>query len=1324
MRAVPQAVKHYSGDEDKPLLMARHGSIGEFNAESEDWVSYTERLIQYFVANSIPEDGDTRRAILLSSCGVSTYQLIRNLVAPGKPTDKSFTEIVALVKDHHQPRPSTIVQRFNFHTRTQKPGESISVFVAQLRKLSEFCDFKDTLEDMLRDRLVCGCKDKRLQCKLLAEKDLTFTQALSIAKATETAEKEARDLQETTTAPVNSLQGGRKTCVKKPLTLTQALPQKASVMICHRCGGKHKATDCKFREAECHFCKKKGHIARACRNKQKSQTQTRTHQLFTDTTETADKDEYSLYHTQSQGTTPPIMVTLQVDGRDLTMELDTGATLSIVSEKTYKSLFSPDAAPKLKASEAELKTYTGEVLKILGEITVAVSYRDQSANLCLLVIAGDGPSLMGRNWLSHIRLDWKQLNQLNHVKATLACQQILDKHATLFKDELGSVQGVTAKFHINSDAQPKFFKPRPVPYALQSKVEDELSRLESAAIIKPVKFSYWAAPIVPVVKPDGSIRICGDYKVTINQASKTDTYPLPKIEDLFASLSGGQLFSKLDLASAYQQIHLEEESKEYTTINTHKGLFCYNRLPFGVASAPSIFQRVMDNILQGLKHVCVYLDDILITGPTEEAHLQNLDTVLTRLESAGMRLKRNKCAFLLPTVEYLGHKISAQGLQPTDEKIRAINNAPAPTDISQLKSFLGLINYYCKFLPNLSNTLAPLYRLLQKTMKWKWGLEQQKAFQTAKQSLTSDCLLVHFDPSKRLILACDASPYGIGAVLSHRMEDGSDKPIAFSSRTLAPAERKYSQLEKEGLAVVMGVKRFHQYLFGREFTIISDHKPLQHLFSESRVTPTLASARIQRWSLTLAAYNYKIQFKPGSQHSNADMLSRLPLPDSPAQIPIPGETILLLDMLNSLPVTAENIKQWTSRDPVLSRVRDMLLQGWQFTNDPDFKPYQRRKDELSVHNGCVLWGSRVVVPPPGRVKITKELHEGHPGVNRMKALARSFVWWPQLDSELENLVQSCEECQTFRHLPPVVPLQPWEWPQRPWARLHIDYAGPFLGKSFLILVDAHSKWIEVKTVTNVTSAVTIEHLRCIFATHGLPEMLVSDNGTVFTSAEFATFTKQNGIRHMKSAPYHPASNGLAERAVQTFKAYMKKATNGTIDTRVSRFLSQYRITPHSTTGISPAEMLLGRRPRTRLDLLIPDVNSKVQFRQLSQKSHHDQRARERAFQPGDTVSVRNFSENNWMPGVIEKASGPLSYQIKLEDGRIVRRHIDHILARPRTETSNLMTNDDWINLPDVNQGNNTASNSQNTPDASSQPPLRRSTRPSIPPKRYGQDNTT
>ena len=283
--------------------------------------------------------------------------------------------------------------------------------------------------------------------------------------------------------------------------------------------------------------------------------------------------------------------------------------------------------------------------------------------------------------------------------------------------------------------------------------------------------------------------------------------------------------------------------------------------------------------------------------------------------------------------------------------------------------------------------------------------------------------------------------------------------------------------------------------------------------------------------------------------------------------------------------------------------------------------------------------------------------------------------------------------------------------------MHVDYAGPLLGRQFLILVDSHSKWIEVKPVTNPTSAATIEHLRSIFATHGLPEMLVSDNGSVFTSSEFENFTKRNGIRHVRSAPYHPASNGLAERAVQTFKAFIKKETNGTIDTRVSHFLSLYRTTPHSTTGIVPAVMLLGRRPRTRLDLLIPDMSGKVQQRQQAQKTNHDKTTKERTFQTGDSVSVCSFPGDTWVQGTIEKPSGPLSYYVKLQDGRLIRRHIDHILARAATPPEVSQPSEDWTELPDVAQESSTTTSQQVIPA------LRRSSRPSMPPKRFGQSAT-
>ncbi|KAJ8333939.1 hypothetical protein SKAU_G00412580 [Synaphobranchus kaupii] len=287
---------------------------------------------------------------------------------------------------------------------------------------------------------------------------------------------------------------------------------------------------------------------------------------------------------------------------------------------------------------------------------------------------------------------------------------------------------------------------RVIPYTLRPKVEAEIDRLSEQGVISPVKFSDWATPIVPVVKKNGDVRICGDFKVTINPALCVEHYPIPRIEDLFASLSGGQHFSKIDLSNAYLQILVEEESRKYLTITTSKGLFCYNRLAFGITSAPAIFQRAMDQVLQGLPNVHCYLDDILVTGQNHHQHLKNLDAVLERLEEFGLRVQKGKCEFFKDSLEYLGHVIDARGLHTSPEKVRAMVDAPAPTNVSQLRSFLGIINYYGRFIHNLSAILNPLNALLCKGKQWNWSSECAMAFEKAKEQLLSSRVLTHYDP--------------------------------------------------------------------------------------------------------------------------------------------------------------------------------------------------------------------------------------------------------------------------------------------------------------------------------------------------------------------------------------------------------------------------------------------------------------------------------------------------------------------------------------------------------------------------------------------------
>ena len=1266
------------------MTTAQFGILKEFYPDSESVKIYLERVQLYFEANGVPEDKQV--PILLSSIGSSTYTLLSDLLAPAVPKSKTLAEITEVLKKHYEPKRAVIAERFHFHKRDQAMGESIADYDAALRRLATHCKFEGYLNDALRDRFVCGLRNEAMQRRLLGEADLTYSKAMELAQAMEAAEKNARTFKGTEPA-IRRVQGRptHRAQVKKP---------------CTRCGKPgHTAHECRFRDAECHACGKKGHIASACRSKPQARPQRKgtqltyrnkirpqgTHALHEEkqVTENTDSEaeEFPLFKF-NEPSSNPIEIQVKINDQSLTMEVDTGAAVSIISDSTRKKLF-PHL--KLQPSKLILKTYTNERMQIVGQLNVYVQYGEQRKPLALVVVSGDGPNLFGRNWLKYIRLEWHRIATVRTKPQQL--QTLLQEHQSLFKNELGTVQPYRATLHVQPNAKPRFFKPRPVPFAIKDAIGQELDRLEKQGIIRRVDHSEWAAPIVAVPKKDGRFRLCGDYKVTINQVLEVDQYPLPNPEELLATLANGTLFSKLDLSQAYLQLQLDESSTPFVTINTHRGLYQYTRLPFGVASAPAMFQKLMDTVLQGIPGVVCYIDDILVTGTTQSDHLRNLEEVFQRLERHGFRLKKEKCTFLANSVEYLGHQIDCEGIRALPSKTEAIVNAPTPTNVHQLRSFLGLLNYYGKFIRNLSTIIHPLNTLLQAKHTWKWTQECAKAFKKAKDQLTSAKVLVHYDPTLPIIMAADASAYGIGAVISHISPDGSEKPIAFASRTLTPSERNYAQLEKEALSLIFGVKKFHRYLYGRKFKLVTDHKPLTAILGPKKGIPSLAAARLQRWAILLSAYDYEIVFKPTQAHSNADGLSRLPLRVEDSESKPEEVSIFNVAQVQALPVTFQQVRSATRRDPVLSKVATYARTSWPDKVPEELKPYYSRQHEIGLESGCVMWGIRVIVPRSLQRRVLESLHETHPGATRMKAIARSYLWWSGLDKDIEDQAKACLACQEQKSSPAVAPLHPWIWPTAPWKRVHVDFAGPFLDKMFLIVVDAHSKWPEVIPMSSTTAPKTIAALQSLFAKYGLPEQLVSDNGSQFTSEEFAHFMKANGIKHIHSAPYHPSSNGLAERFVQTFKRAMKAGVKdgNPLSVRLAQFLLCYRSTPHATTDSSPSELFLQRKIRTRLDLIKPDLETFVASKQAHQKKHHDSHAKYRQLSPGQLVMARDFrSTSKWFPGVIVVRTGPLSYTVKLENGKIIRRHIDHLRDRsaPSTVTSADTTTQDFESFQD------------------------------------------
>ena len=1269
------------GDEGPRVI---YGHIEPYQT-GQDWNEYIERLEQYFEANSITDEGK-KKSMFLTLIGPQTYSLVRNLVSPALPKDKTFDEMKTSLENHLCPKPLVIAERFKFHRRDQREGELCSKFLAELRRLTEHCNFGNFLQDALRDRFVCGLKDERIQRRLLSEKDLTLQKALEIATAMETAAKDSSEIKHNPVDPkVNKIQTATPKQAKKP---------------CYRCGGQHAPHTCRFQSETCNYCRKTGHLYKMCLKRKSDEKKgklaqsadkaskpqgskpqakgqndvKKKHQShFVDFDDTPDEyddhDDYHMYFLQTPriANTEPITVSMEVNDHASLFEVDTGSSVSILNKSTFDS-----SGAELLPWKHKLRTYTDEQVPILGCSSVKVEYEGQVKELSVLVSPDNGPNLFGRDWLQHIKLDWQKaitpIQRMNYIaKDNIKLKEVLTQYSDVFKKELGTFKGAKAKIYVDPEAQPKYYKPRPLPFVLKPKVEKALDKLENEGTMSPVEFSEWAAPIVPIEKPNGEVRICGDFKVTVNQVSKLDNYPIPKTSDLLTTLSGGQKFTKLDMSQAYQQLLLDDESKPYLTINTHKGLFRYNRLPYGVKSAPGIFQRIMENLLQDIPFVIVRMDDILISGKDDDDHLLNLAEVLKRIMEAGLRLNLEKCLFFQDEVVYCGRKVNKDGIQIESEKIRAVAEAPPPENVKELRSYLGMVNAYREFLPNISSVLAPLHLLLQKGQKWKWEHDQIEAFSRSKEMLQSADLLVHYDMNKELVMSCDASEYGIGSVLSHReyRPDGTavEKPIDMVSRTLAPAEKNYSMPEKEGLAVIFGLKKFHQYIYGRKVYIYTDHKPLLGLLGENKPVPPLASARLQRWALTLSAYDYELNYRKGGENSPADAMSRLPVTDTqPKKVPVPCETVNLIDFIDQTPVTSVQIKKWTAKDPLLSHALYLTMHGWpEKCPSEELRPYWIRRNELSTHDGCLLWGNRIIVPPQGRKTLLHQLHESHPGVVRMKSLARSYMWWPNMDSNIEDTVRECHPCQENQKSPPSVPIHPWERPREAWSRIHLDYAGPFMGKMFLVIVDAYSNWVDVHITNGSTSSVTIEKLQITFANQGLPELIVTDNGPCFTSDEFENFCEKNGIKHITSPAYHPASNGLAEKTVQFLKTGLKKMSTaaGSLQSKVSKLLFTYRTLPHSVTGITPAELNMKRKMRTKFDLLYPNVNEKVRKYQ-SKMQDSGKPNTPRHFNVNDNVYVLN--DGKWLPGKVFDVNSSIVH-VKLINGKLLRRHIDHVRFR-------------------------------------------------------------
>ncbi|XP_039602201.1 uncharacterized protein K02A2.6-like [Polypterus senegalus] len=892
-------------------------------------------------------------------------------------------------------------------------------------------------------------------------------------------------------------------------------------------------------------------------------------------------------------------------------------------------------------------TYSKTHIPVVGCLSVTVCLHGRTTVATFFVVE-DGTPLMGRDLLSllHVHIVNNKA-MLSDAAASTLPVPVLQCTAVPFS--IGCVKNFIHRIKIDETVPPVRQKLRRLPLSVTDAVSEELDRLLSAGVIERIDASAWVSPIVVTQRKSGNICMCIDLRKP-NRAVIVDSFPLPHMDELLSALRGATVFSTIDLASACYQVPLHEDSRDLTAFITHEGLFRFCRVPYGLASAPSAFQKMMTAILAGLPGVENYLDDVIVHGPDLTTHDKTLHSVLCRLEDAGLQLNNDKCKFRQSSLPFLGHIVSADGLLPDKAHVQAIMNAPAPTDTATLRSYLGLLSWYSKFLPNHATVIEPMRTCLrQPAGAFQWMADAQKSFEQVKTLLVDSPVLALFDPTLHTVVSTDASDYGLGAILSQLGSDNVERTVAFASQTLSTTERKYSIVEKEALACAWAIKKWRTYLWGRRFTLRTDHQALTTLLTTKGIGR--AGMRIARWSACLLSFNYDVIYRPGSQNAPADCLSRLPLPVAPAAADDAEPEFVALLSVARKTLSPADLESACAECPDLTKLHTQIVRD-------------KLRLELSVSDNFVFHGSRLIVLASLCSSLIAIAHESHQGVVCTKQRLRELYWWPKMDTDVCTAISSCQTCQmndktTYPH---PAPLQPTPFSDGPWEKVALDIVGPFDTAApdcryALTLIDYHSKWPEVTLTSSITTANVLTFLSSIFSHHGNPTSLVTDNEVQFTSAAFAAFLEERQIKHHRSSLHYPAANGAVERFNHVLKHTIQLAIQEHYPWKaaITDFLHIYCATPHATTGVSPFELLHGRQMRTKLTILPPtssglqsasDVRTTVEQHQNRMKVYTDAKrgARLPSFKTGDKVRVRNPLH---VPKGHQKFSNPVTINKKL-----------------------------------------------------------------------------
>ena len=876
--------------------------------------------------------------------------------------------------------------------------------------------------------------------------------------------------------------------------------------------------------------------------------------------------------------------------------------------------------------------------------------------------------------------------------------------------DLGRTDAVKMKID-TGDHPPIRMKPYRTPLNQREVVEKAVDDMLQADIIRPSK-SSWSFPILLVPKKDGGRRFCVDFR-RLNAITKNYVWPLPHIDDTLASLGKAQVFSSIDLKSGYWQVPMNSVDREKVAFTCHKGLYEFNSMPFGLSNAPSVFQELMTQVLEGIngQFAIAYLDDIIVYSPSIKVHLQNLAEVFSRLRKFGLKMKLSKCKFMEREIKYLGFKVGAEGIKVDQDKVEVIRKMTPPVDVRGVRGFIGCVSYYRRFCPRFSEIATPLIKLTKKHAKFEWTAECQTAFDKLKDLLSEAPTLAFPDPGKEYTLYTDSSGECIGAVLTQDSGQG-EQPIHYLSHKLSDTQKKWPIVEKEAYAIYYALQKLDHYLHGAEFTIKCDHKPLKYLLSSE-----MKNRKIQMWAIAISSYNCQIEYIKGKDNEQADMLSRLSHTEK-----VDETAPLNVGVINSNRIAAAlnlgvdgtgkeepRVDKMNLPDMAKEQRLDVELRKLRKTLENPMTAESVKRKYAVVDDTLYYLGReedesphmRLMVPQGYKADVLKQYHDecSHWGIEKTFSLIKHHYHWVGLYKDVLDYVSNCMTCKVRTMRKNTTPLQEMDQVQYPGQKWGLDLCGPYPesatgARYILTAVDLYSGWPEIWALPDKkTEGIVRLVLDELIPRFSCPEKIVTDNGQEFKGELFTDMCRELNIKHIFTSPYHPQGNSQTERFHRVLNDMLSKRTARhpeMWDTYLPAILASYRVGISESRGYSPFYLMFTRDPVLPLDNLLKprrrylgedyhkialerqheafmNVRKSVRKARQRQKKYHDRRATNVQYQIGDPVYVENTNkygklEDKWMTHYrIMEQTGPVSFVVRNQlTGDVRRVHAEHL----------------------------------------------------------------